>query len=218
MGWTYLASWAKTLGLTTTNLTKYICDNLNYLKGLSGQVDMDNDLRIQNPANGKGMRFRRSGSALDIDFIGDGTQAFDVWFNWGLSAAALSNKLKITKDGVIVGSAKAKCSDGLGLAYTPVTLSAVHPTDTSGWQAVDLGYSFPANVVAIEVLMYNDSSTDYFMGVRPVGSSAGRLVLVHGKSGTMAFTTVNAQSQIEIYSWGSGAAEDAFYTVHGYFS
>lgn len=218
MGWTYLASWAKTLGLSTANLTKYVCDNLNYLKGLSGPVDIDNDLRIQNPANGKGIRFRRSGSALDIDFIGDGTQSFDVWFNWGLSVGSLSNKLRITKDGLIVGTAKAKCSDGLGLAYTPANVSTVHPTDTQGWQVVTIPSSLPADVVAIEVEMHNDGTSDLFMGVRPVGSSIGRVILVHGRSSTMAFTTVNAEEQIEVYSWGSGAAEDAFYTVYGYFA
>lgn len=217
MAWTYLASWTKALALLPANLTTYLVDNVNYLKGLAGVVEIDNDLRIRDSITGKGMRFRRSGSALDIDFIGDEGEAFDVNFNWGVQQGLLPTRFKLTKDGQVHGAATDKCSEGLGLTYTPVYTAHVHPTNTAGWQVLALS-SLPAGVVAVEMMMTNNSgSVEHNMGVRPHGSTLSPIIRMNYKSTTMKVTAVDASKQIDIYSYGSGAATYAEYSLFGYF-
>ena len=212
-----MASWTKALALLPANLTTYLVDNVNYLKGLAGVVEVDNDLRIRDSAAGKGMRFRRSGSALDIDFIGDEGEAFDVNLNWGVWHGLVPTKFKLTKDGQIDGAAADKCSEGLGLTYTPLYTAHVHPTNTAGWQTLTLS-SLPAGVVAVEMMMTNNSgSVEHNMGVRPHGSALSPIILMNYKSTCMRVTAVDASKQIDIYSYGSGAATYSEYSLFGYF-
>jgi hypothetical protein len=104
MAWSDIANWPKTLALSTVNLSKYIVDNLNYLKGKSGEIEFENDAFFK-AATGKGIRLRRSGASIDLDVIG-GAALVDLWINFGLTKTTLVNKLIVTKDGniVIVGT------------------------------------------------------------------------------------------------------------------
>jgi hypothetical protein len=124
MAWSDIANWPKTLAMSTVNLSKYVIDNLNYLKGKSGEIEFENDA-IFKAATGKGIRLRRSGAANDLDVIGAGGAAVDLWINFGASKATLVNKMILTKEGnlVIVGTV-----DGVDVS----TLKSAYDTHDGG--------------------------------------------------------------------------------------
>ncbi|MFC1999136.1 hypothetical protein ACFLXE_00070 [Chloroflexota bacterium] len=87
--------------ISTANLTK-VLDMLNYLKGKSGAIEIESDVRI---GTVKSIRLRKSGSMIDIDIIGDGVDTPDLYFNFGKDVGSLANKFRINELGVVtVGS------------------------------------------------------------------------------------------------------------------
>jgi len=97
MGWHDWASWLASQAVSTTNLTK-ILDMLNYLKGKSGAIEIESDVRI---GTGKSIRFRKTGAMIDVDIIGDGVTVPDLYFNFGKDVGSLSNKFRVNENGVL---------------------------------------------------------------------------------------------------------------------